>query len=368
MRNIGIITFHNAHNYGACLQVYALQNYLISRGHNVEIIDYDSNITKHYNLVIPKFRKNLIILVKQLLNNVKYYKSRKQNADNFIDFSKNHLRISTKHYKNIQMLKKDVMNYDTLICGSDQIWNTSLIGKCDEAYLLNFGPSSIRRLSYAASIGSDTIPLRYIPKFKKNLSKFNAISVRENEMVAQIKEISSKEISVVVDPVFLINKDVWIRNFHLKKYVEQPYIFVYSVTVNPFLDECANKLVKLTGLKIVCFNNDNLDSNVAELISSCSPEKFVNYIYNAEYVISNSFHATAFSIIFEKKFFVVPHATLNSRIMNLLSISGLEERQITKDEGIHKENSDKKINYTAVRLRIETEIRHSKDFLDSNLE
>lgn len=364
MRKIGIITFHNTYNYGACLQAYALQNYLSSRGHDVEIIDYDSNITKHYNLILPKFRKNLLLLMQQLCGNVKHYKSRKYNADNFKAFTKKYLKLSNKHYKNIRRLKKDTLNYDTLICGSDQVWNGDLVGKCDEGYLLNFGPDFVMRISYAASIGLDAIPQKYIPKFKKYLTRFDAISVREHDAVLQIKELSSKEVSVVLDPVFLISKEEWIQNFDLVDNSHSPYIFVYSVTINPFLDECVKQLVNQTGLKVVCFNSENQYPEILKSIRSCRPDEFVNYIYHAEYVISNSFHAAALSIIFEKKFFVIPHATLNSRIKNLLTIVGLEERQISKHEGIYQDICEKEINYEEVRSRIQMKIKYSKEFLE----
>ena len=199
MKSVGIITFHNAHNCGALLQTFALQETLKCMGYEVKIINYkDKEITRNYKL-IRYSRKNPFKTIKFLYESVKFYKINKQRYDAFNNFINHNLRL-TKLYQNTKSLKEDFPKFDYYITGSDQVWNVKLIGrKAIDAYTLNFGNNNIKRISYAASIGKSNIDKRYQEQYRKNISKLDYISVREETAKRVLEKIIDKPIEVVLD-------------------------------------------------------------------------------------------------------------------------------------------------------------------------
>lgn len=367
MKEIGIITFHNAHNYGACLQAYALQQYLKSKGNKVQIIDYDSGIKKHYNLIVPPFRKNLIKYISQWVYNLRYYKTRKKRYDSFQKFINQYFELSSVNYKNERQLKRSFPIYDYYICGSDQVWNIDLVGKLSDAFTLNFGADPIRKISYAASIGRDWISDSEKELYKRKLGHLYEVSVREPEAQKLLSELLEREVYLVVDPVFLLEKSKWEIFVQDCEPITQKYILVYSVVYNKNLVEIVDYISEITGYGVIAFEKISF-RNVIRYVNDASPVQFVRLIENAELVIANSFHALAFSLIFDKKFWIIPHDNTNSRIDNLLKLTSNEDRLIHNISEIMQRNPLSSPCCRMEESMLQEEIDNSKKYLNKSLE
>lgn len=333
-KNIGIITFHRAHNYGAFLQVYALQNQVKRLNNDCVVINYnDKNIMKSYKLF--KISKNPIKFMKLFLASLKNYKRNKKRYDNFNNCINENLNL-TIPYNSFDKLEKEYPKLDCYITGSDQVWNSNITKGLQDSYTLNFGEQKTIRISYAASIGNSTLTNDEIEQYRTKISKLNYVSVREEDAKNMLETIIDKQIEVVLDPTLLNTKQEW-ENIINKENVNcenEKYILAYVVEKDEEYVKIVNYLSQKTGLRVIHFaREDNGIENVIRSAYTDNPFEFVNLIKNAEYVVCTSFHATVFSIIFNKKFFVVPHKKTGSRVTNLLDKMRIENRIVyTLDE------------------------------------
>lgn len=348
---LGIITFHNVYNYGAVLQAMALQQYLTNLGiGEVELINYhNKEFHKLYSLWPffggPKMCLQRLIRIKQRYTQAKV----------FDDFIKSNLHQSRR-------LDEDELidycgRFDVLIYGSDQIWNNNLTGD-NGFYFGDFVPEGIVKVSYAASFGTDScneFQKRYI---RKNLSKFSKLSVRELQAVEFINSEIDRNVSLVVDPVFLIDEcfwDKWIRGINV---VNKPYILYYSLQHNQRLSEATVSLANKMGLPVVCIHPTAQKQEIGERqLYNIGPREFVSLVKNAEIICTNSFHAMAFSCIFKKKVLHQSHTKSKGRVYNLLKLFNISDEQIN---GI---TDYSKLNYK----QLENLIEESKAFLNSLL-
>lgn len=367
----GIVTFNSAHNYGAVLQVYALQEYLKSKQLEVEVINYRlkeiDRVYKVYRYKRTKsLLKNKIILIKKIIkvNLNEHWKLEKR--DNFENFINNVLN-TTKPYKTLKEIQRDFLDHDILIAGSDQIWNPELTKGFKPAYFLEFGKKDARKISYAASIGIDELPEEYSELYKRYIDNFDFISVRETPMIEMFGKLTDKKIEKVLDPTLLHTKKLYNKLKKDTKYKGQDYIYVHYIGKDNRVYEVADKLSIELGLPIV-HNRDNdikFDNELGNRYNE-SPEQFLSVIENAKYIVSNSFHATVFAIMFNKNFVTIPHQTRPGRMKELLEICGLENHLID-DVRLMPELKSLKINYKEVEKRLDKERKHSYEFLDKAL-
>ncbi len=367
MKSVGIITFHNAHNCGALLQTFALQETLKCMGYEVKIINYkDKEITRNYKL-IRYSRKNPFKTIKFLYESVKFYKINKQRYDAFNNFINHNLRL-TKLYQNTKSLKEDFPKFDYYITGSDQVWNVKLIGrKAIDAYTLNFGNNNIKRISYAASIGKSNIDKRYQEQYRKNISKLDYISVREETAKRVLKKMIDKPIEVVLDPTFLLTRNEWDNNLTKYKKYKEKYILIYLMEENEECKKIVEYLSEKTGMKVIHFKREKIYKNELDNGYTCDPLEFVNMIRQAEYVVTNSFHATVFSIIYNKKFFTIPHSKVSSRTMDLLNTMGLKNRSIYNLQDFFNSDYDFETDYFEIEKMISKYREKSLKFLEKAL-
>lgn len=371
------LTFHCAYNYGAMLQTYALQQTLKKIDIENEVIDFrPEKLRENYSVTIYKKNKNIIKNLISLLT----YKVRKNRKILFENFLREEIKLSSRTYFSYEELKEDIVEKDVYIVGSDQVWNPEVI--YSPAYFLNFEEKEIFKIAYAASFGQDKILEKYYPTIKESLENFDNISVRENSGVELVKKIASREATKVLDPVFLLSKKEWDKlgkekSDILNSKLEKDYILIYSLENNSLLLEIAEKIKKITGKQIVILHSDYtirtklkicLSKNIN--IVEAGPKEFINLFSNADYILTNSFHGTAFSIIYNKKFVVLPHTTRNTRMESLLGELGLLNKFI--DETILKlsdEELEKKFyNYgTDIEKILEKKIKMSKEFLQKAL-
>ena len=355
---IGILTFPNSVSYGASLQMFALYHRLVSMGFDVEIINY-------HNLFMKKelhYEKNGS--VRNVLKHLYHYKL----YSNFRRFEKSKLKkYPQKSFTAMEFLTDVGERYDAVICGSDQVWNPDITGS-DLSYFLDFCKNSTKRISYAPSVGRDTLPEEWSNKIKQELDKFTAISVRESVVGDMIREMMDIDVPVVLDPTFLLNKDEWIemeKTYHIPK---SGYVLLYTVKTSTYLLNFALELAKKKKLKVLVVGGNWL-SNIkhynptVEYAIDIGPEQWLYLLHNADYVVTNSFHGTAFSINYRKNFFVEFSSSTNSRLEQIVKTFGLEKQIV----GQQLEQCMGETDYSLTEVTLDTLRKESIAFLENAL-
>ena len=303
---VATITYSWAQNWGAVLQAYALVEYLNSIGQEAKLIDYRPFDNKLVSTV--KSVSDGIVDLLTLPASVK-------RIERYDEFRKNALKL-TKKCNSTDELKPLNNDFDVFITGSDQVWNVGL-GVCKDFYL-EFVEESKRRISYAASFGVSVIPEEHKADTIEGIKNIQHISVREASGANIVKELTGRDAALVLDPVFLLDADHW-KSISADTGEKEKYIFVYPTQVTPALKKTVKELKKKTGLKVI----SPFYVPKCKVVKDIGPREFLSYIANAEYVVASSFHATAFSIIFEKKLLVISHSQTGSRTTDLLNLMGL---------------------------------------------
>lgn len=357
------ITCHDVYNAGASLQAYALQQYLISLGVNNEIIDYKPDyLSKHYSLTTidnPKFNKGVLKYVyliakfpHRFINMCGLKKKR------FDKFKNKFLILTEERYRSNDDLKINLPKVDIYVAGSDQIWNTLFNNGRDPAFYLDFAPDGKTKLSYAASFATEYILNEYKEIVKKRISRLDYIGVRETSGVKIVNNLGLDRGKQVMDPVFLLSKEKWdeLESNSDMRIFKEKYLIVYDFDNNENIRNIAQLIAKDKNLKIYSFFKNEYSD---EIIDNYGPIEFISLIKNSEYVISNSFHGTAFAIIYEKDFLVIDRKEkLNTRMRDLLKLLGLEERMVINS--IENYNS---IDYKQINQKITREVFKSKEFI-----
>lgn len=355
---IATLTFHRALNYGAVLQTYALQKTLIGLGYDTEVLDYRSEFIEHHyapdkisNYFTPK---KMAILI--LLNGCSVVK-----RSQFESFVNNNIKMSKTVYDKNNIVESEKI-YDSFLVGSDQVWNYRTTG-FDKCYYLNFIKNKEKKMSYAASVGLSQIPEDVEGEYKKLLKPFNKISVREqegNDLLSQI--LSREDIETVLDPTMLLDASEW-STLCVPCNTPKKYILVYLLSENRKIVKFAKKLAKKTGYEIIYINNQLLKRSGFINKRDVTPENWLYLFKNADYIVTNSFHGTVFSIIFRKVFwtdYLPTRANVNSRITTLLGNLGLKERIIS--EGCDVDILT--IDYKLPSEKLDALIDKSKKFLE----
>lgn len=350
------ITYHNAHNYGAVLQAYALQQSILLLDIENEIINYHSNKCTIFNKFSRKIGRQTISEIVTNLATIVHYRDLKNKYNLFEKFINTELALTEK-YENLVDLINIPPEADCYITGSDQVWN--VFNGAKREFFLDFGDKKTKRVSYAASIGIYDISQKNKEEFFNLIKKFDKISVREKQSKTFIEKESNKKCCVNIDPVFLLAKERWAQISN-KTYSCEKYILCYPLLHHPLLNEALKKLKDSTGYKVIILNpNARTKIKGDKIIRNAGPREFLNLFENAEIILTTSFHGVAFSIINEKKFFSFINSHAPSRINNILNILGLEDR-IVND--INDVISDE-INYSNVNKLKKSEVDKSIKYL-----
>ena len=336
------ITCHNVYNYGASLQAYALQHYLESLGNDVEIIDFQPYFHQdRYNLMhVDKNRKlyklsKIIPLSKYVIfpyinRGMRKTWGRKKSFDRF---TKEYMHL-TQRYESSDELKQNPPVADIYVAGSDQIWNTDCPNGHTPGYYLDFGTA--KKISYAASFAVSKVADEWKPFVKQQLSHFDHISVREKTGLKILEDLGIKGGELVVDPVFLLTESEWsklaggAKNYGLE---DGKYILIYDFLNDDRIAAFAHKLSKELGLPTIGLNDYNVLPYVDRNIKDAGPLEFLSLIKHAAVVVSSSFHATVFSLIFQKSFYVFPlkNTDNSSRMIDLLQPLNISSRFMPTD-------------------------------------
>ena len=366
MKKILTITCHNVYNHGATLQQFALLEYLQSQGYDAATINYKPDyLSNHFNLFSvdnPRFNSNFVVRYLYLLLKLPSRLiglKRKHNFDNFED---KYLSILPQKYVSNQELIQNLPIADIYITGSDQVWNSFFQNGKDLAFYLNFVPENKLKISYAASFAINEIDENLKTFVKENVQRLDYVSVRESSGKKILEDLDIQNVTQVLDPVFLIAADYWKSKFI--EPISENYIFVYDFDKNERIKKTAIDFAKNHDLKIFTVNNSL--SYASQKYVNSGPEIFLSLVFHAKFVLTNSFHAVAFSIIFNKKFLVFNRSEkINTRMRDLLQLIDSPELLVNLNENINLDTI--KIDYTCINNIIYDKILLSKSFLEKAL-
>lgn len=359
---IKTITCHDVYNLGASLQAYALAAYLKDCNHDVQIIDYKPEyLSGHYSLTEvsnPRFNRPILrelYLLAKLPRRLKARRSKRKQR--FDAFRTAYLPLTEQRYGSAEELRSNCPEAEVYIAGSDQIWNPVFPNGKDPAFFLEFAPAEKRKLSYAASFSVDALAEEDSRRMLPWLRRLDAVSVRETSGIALLANMGLDGVQVM-DPVFLLTKDRWESLAICPD--TQEYILVYDFDNSALIRSAATALAKRTGKKIISvFPMDGASA----VWSDMGPREFLGAIMNAGIVLSNSFHATAFSLIFQKEFYVFNREEkINTRMRDLLAAVSLDSRLIYD---IPEDASS--VEWPAVQILLDNLVAESKGFLDNNI-
>jgi hypothetical protein len=338
MKAVGVITFHQSLNYGAMLQACALQHAVAGLNHECRIIDYYRDIDHYRGLVKPSSTlvspdmnrlKQAAVLVDRLLT----YRLQAVRKTRSEAFRRDYLKLSERAYLDYGSLDAHPPLYDVYITGSDQVWNPFNPLALDP-YFLAFAPCGRRRISYAASFGVSSVPEKFHEYYAKALEKMDRISVRETEGVRIVRELCGRQAEWVLDPTLLLTSEQW-AEIASPNEIHEPYILCYTLSRMPYLHDVAKIISKKTGYRVYKIGNEIFRWTQLGVrnIFDAGPREFLRMFLNASFVLTNSFHGTAFSINFGKPFFSIGRpprntASVGSRITSLLDLVGLSSRRL----------------------------------------
>ena len=359
--NIGIITFQRSVSYGAFLQTYALARYLKGLGHDVYVIDY--NPVHRDDTVRPRTKRFFGFHPQNI---VSYFRHRC-----FSDYVERYLPLTDRSYRTLAELQNDPPAMDVYICGSDQIWNPVKIGDgFDPAYFNCFGAPHIRRIAYAASIGSTHIPDKYNQALCNNVSWLDHLSAREKSACDLITSITGRQCSHVLDPSFLISD--YSELYKPERIIKRPYLLVFFLNYSSLFREVLQTVKAATGLPSVFVGTHFKPWKYRGKCRFCSPGDWLNLYVNAKAVITNSFHGTVFSLKFKKPFISVglpgEMKERNIRMSELFEMIHLSERFVVEDTMVGNakliaDNPD----WINIEKWLSNKITHSVEFLSKSL-
>lgn len=352
---VGILTLPNSTSYGASLQMFALYQALKKENVEPEIINYQ-------NLYMKEGRHTSVSRnsrVKKVCSAMLHMRLKQK----FHRFEKSMRMYPRKPLNQSDMLSAVSSRYDAAICGSDQVWNPDITGS-DLSYFLSFCGPNTKRVSYAPSFGRTILPEDFQALIRRELEMFTQLSVRETDGQKLLKKIIEKDVPIVLDPSFLLDCNEWMQQESKYGVCNEPYILYYTVRSSHSLLRFCMDLAKKKNMKVVVVGGNifsNLLGRNRDIHYACDidPREWLYLLHHAQCVVTNSFHGTAFSINYQKDFYVEFSSLTNSRLENIIRIFGLEDRVIKDGKAL----SEASINYFMIADTMDALRKQSIDYL-----
>ena len=360
---VAIITLHAINNYGSVLQTYATEYIFRMLGCEVITIDYIRKTARMGFWDIVKAKNMGSALKAKALIAYLVFKNRDR-SEQFNFFRRSHLSLSEKYYSNDE-LKSSFPNADIYCTGSDQTWNTVCQGGIPKAFFLDFVPEGKKKISFAASFGIKELPEEEIPEIKKLLNKYSAISVREQSGVDILNQQLGIASTLVLDPTLTVPCSVWNDLSTPRKYKED-YLLAYQLNRSSKFTKYMQNFAREKGLKIILIRaRKERGIKNCECLTSVSPQEWLSLINYAKYVLTDSFHCTAYCLLFHKQFIDILPPNYSDRVVNILRETNLTNRIVTdySDFSI----GDKSINYKVIDAWLDNEREKTIAFLKNAL-
>lgn len=366
MKKIGIITFHNSYNCGSMMESYAICKYLNNKGFDAEIIDYSSDGQIELYSVFSKNNS-----IKKIIKNILLFPFRKRiqhNNELYEKFKNDNFKLSEKVINE----EFDIDKYDILVAGSDQIWNIT-IPDASDYYFLPWKTDK-KKIAYAPSFGARNIKdySKDVNKYIDYLNDFDALSIRENNGKKWLDELTNSDVKVLIDPTLLLDKSEYDKiadnNFKKKK-----YIFYYNPSYSKNACEFVKKIADKYGLEVYCWSTKSYYIKTVwkygfKLVEEESPAIYLNYIKNADLVITGSFHGTIFSTIYRKNFYSIYDTTYGNddRSLTLVNELGISDRYI---DCVFDKDKDylENVDYSEYEKNLPSLRKEADEFLNDSL-
>lgn len=387
-KKVAIVSCYFQHNYGSMLQAYATQMALDKMGYENETIDisgfnheikkakikYFAKASLTSDILLSKMGMAMNVVRRKVSKN-EYGALSKKRGEKFDAFAKSHFRLSTEYVSKAELRQKCPQNYSAVLVGSDQLWLPGNIAA--DYYTLNFVPESVNTIAYSTSFGQSELPKDSAAKASVFLKKIRHIGVREESGQKLVKQLANRDVPVVCDPTLLFTGEEWMRIQREKPLVDGKYIFCYFLGNNPPHREFAKRLKEKTGCKIIALTHLDeyvkSDENYAdETPYNIDPADFLNLIRNAEYICTDSFHCTVFSILYKRQFFTFrryarnTRQSTNSRLDTLFKMVDISGRMMTGEEDIQK-CLNIKTDFDAVHEKLKSVREKSYAYLEAAL-
>lgn len=338
MKKVAVVVCPNIRNFGSVLQSYATQQAVTKLGYDNEYIKYTKTKKTAYKyliqLLIPSIMAERFSVLKRKVfqrKNSDLISRRNKAFDAFVD----KYMVASQKIVGYDALKKVGNDYSMAVLGSDQVWNP--INSGSDFYTLNWLGSDVKRVAYAPSFGVSEVPALLRRSYRDFLKKFDHISVREIRGKKIVRKLTGEKVPVVCDPTILFTAEEWDKILPEEPVAEGKYIFCYFLGNRDEPRRCVQKLAKKTGLPIVMMpffgEISKLDTKLgAKIIDDPDPSHFVSAVKNAEYVCTDSYHGTVFSILYRRKVLVFRRHSADSnkntfsRLESLLSIADMKDR------------------------------------------
>ncbi len=360
-KKIGILTWHYYNNFGSALQSYALQKTIKDLGFQAEIINY-RNIKYNGSPIIRKIEKNkrIFYVICKICNKYSTY--------SFSNFRRKYLNQTKPYYSEEDL--KTCPNYAAIVVGSDQIWAPNVF---NPVYMLNFLDSStIKKVSYAASVGLDNIPINLKAEYSKYLSDFAHVSVREKDGAELLKKVLNIDAKVVLDPTLLLKIKDYMEIEKSIKHIDKPFAFCYFLNSDNNYEKKVRDFCDKKNLKIIGVSARDRDSTWMSLINrKVGPSEFLWLIHNSNVVFTDSYHGTIFSLLYNKKFYTFMRfksddpICQNSRIRQLESIFDIKDFVVNGGDNI---DDSKSMNYNKFKILLDAYKAESIKYLEGALQ
>ncbi len=378
MHKVGLLTFHRSYNCGSLLQAFALQKILTERyGLDSEFINFSNDNQRQLYSVFPRPKK-----IRHIFRNLMFvpiaHRIRRHNK-NFESFINKYLIVSDGDYRNKHDLQKNTNDYCAFIVGSDQIWNTKC-ADADDAYFLNFTDAE-KKYAYAVSFGANNIVGLGKEKeeyYSSLINSFKILSVREDNAVKWVKELTGRDSVIAADPTLLLEKKDY-DALSPDRYVKEKYIFFYSFGYDKYASEIVAKYSKKLGIPVYVIDakqwiRKKLFKYGFRLTKDNGPEVFISLIRDAEFVFTTSLHGTAFSSIFQKNFWYLTEKRPedmqqydDDRALSMLKHLGLTDRFVT-EKMLEKTDISSNIDFEILQRSKEILVTSSLMLLDKMVE
>lgn len=363
MKKVGIITFHQAINYGAVLQAYALKEVCDELGYEAHIVNYAANDSVEKPRPIHQFlvSSNKKAATFKLVRNLMSYSGDQKRWRLFYQFRKKFLAESV-----LCTCKEEIiqLGYDIYIAGSDQIWNYKITeNRFDPVFFAEMNTNA-EQVIYAASSQDTPFPLDMELKFKAMLGEMPpAVGIREKKLADYVCKLTGVQYPVVLDPTLLAGRKI-LEKIPETDIPKKPYILIYQIDSNPASDISVKTLEKRFKCDVYTMTVPRLGS-IHGRKGVAGPEKFLSLLKGAEFLVTNSFHGIAISLLFEKQFYVYENGGVMTRIDGLLSQMGLLGRKIKMSKDIDRQDI---IDYSQINVHLERLRIVSRQFLINALE
>ena len=361
---IVFITCHNIKNYGSVLQTYATQTLLENMGHEVNVIDYRRPGTDDGEILGTRMRLSRLsrIPVARTVFRLILTPSVNRTIRVFGDFLRKYIHLTEQVYHSNEELVKRVPKADLYITGSDQVWNSHINKGIEYPYYLAFTPENARRIAFSASFGLNELPDHEKAETKRLLQRYEAISVREINALPILEDLGIRDGKHVLDPIFMLPRERWLELADYSTVPQEPYVLVYQLRANSQFDKYVLDFSKTKKIRIVRINYyyHNAIKNKG-CITCPTPNEVIGLIERADFVLTDSFHATAFSIMLHKKFKVILPDYFSGSIHSILQKVGMQDRVLTSFEDF--ESIDGEIDYNSVDSVLDREREETYSWL-----